>query len=82
MADMTRAKGYQLELRMNVVEVDIEDWQDGRGPQIVRRGTGQGLTVDHTMQLGALDFMGVAKVLAELHDATNRIVKEYGDARP
>lgn len=67
---MTGEKRYQLNLTMAVVEVTNQG--DAERPYWSPNHQNS-LRVEQSVDLGALDFLGVAKVLGSLHDAATDI---------
>jgi len=56
---------FQLVIRVTVNEVDERGYPKGYG--------GPGLTVEHTVTLGGLDFLGLAGVLGRFHDLAKEV---------
>lgn len=54
---------YRLTVRINV-----QEYHDQGYPM-----SGSGLNVDETVELGALDFLGIAKVLGRFHDLAQAV---------
>ena len=57
---------FRLELCVSVHEVDESGY---------RRGGNNGLEVRNTLDLGAMDFMGVAQVLGRFHDLATDVAR-------
>lgn len=62
---MSRPQRFKLTVRVNVQEIDQYGSPVGYG--------GNGLSVEHTLDLGPLDFMGLAGVLGQFHDLSEKI---------
>jgi hypothetical protein len=65
---------FQLNIRVQVQETDENGRPLGYG--------GPGLTVEHVVTLGPLDFMGLAGVLGQFHDLAERIKAGQPEAAP
>lgn len=61
---------YQLEIRATVRRV---------GPHGEYRGSGEQLTVDHSLSLGTLDFLQLAGVLGRFHDLAEEVKRAHGE---
>lgn len=58
---------YKLEVRLDIVR------EERSGPEDYWRPSQERLSVGETLDLGALDFMGVMGVLGKLHGAIREI---------
>lgn len=77
---MNRPTRYSLRVNLSIVK---EEWNGSYNPangNPIEDGGGywasmgnDRLTVEETMELGALDFMGVMGVLGKLHEAVNAV---------